>query len=62
MQDICKLDEHCIWSGIVYSDQNGKNNMNGKRMVQMVRWACWSPLSSTDPYNIGQIWKITCYV
>ena len=31
MQDIWKLDEHCIWSGIVYSDQNGKNNMNGKR-------------------------------
>ena len=30
--------------------------------VQMVRWACWSPLSSTDPNNIGQICKITCYV
>ena len=33
-----------------------------KRMVQMVRRACWSPLSSTDPNNIGQIRKITCYV
>ena len=31
-------------------------------MIQMVRWACWSPLSSTDPNNISQIWKITCYV
>ena len=31
-------------------------------MVQMVRWACWSPLSSTDPNNIGQLWKSTCYV
>ena len=29
---------------------------------QMVRWVCWSPLSSTDPNNIGQRWKITCYV
>ena len=28
----------------------------------MVRWACWSPLSFIDPNNIGQIWKITCYV
>ena len=57
MQDIQKLENHCIWSGIVYSDRNGKNNMNGKK-VQMVRWACWSPLSSTDPNNIGQIWKL----
>ena len=24
----------------------------------MVRWACWSPLSSTDPNIIDQIWKI----
>ena len=23
MQDIWKLDKHCIWSGIVYSDHNG---------------------------------------
>ena len=23
----------------------------------MVRWACWSPLSSTDPNNIGQAMK-----
>ena len=93
MQDIWKLEKHCIWSGIVYSDRTGKNNMetllyweqkeqvrllkcirtvcclanfvyslfNGK-MVQMVRWACWSPLSSTDPSNIGQTRKITCYV
>ena len=61
MQDIWKLEKYCIWSGIVYSDRNGKNNMNGKK-VRMVRWACWSPLSSTDLNNIGQIWKITCYV
>ena len=27
MQDIWKLEKHCIWSGIVYSDRNGKNNM-----------------------------------
>ena len=27
MQDIWKLEKHCIWSGIVDSDQNGKNNM-----------------------------------
>ena len=45
------------FAGIVYSDRNGKNNMNGKK-VQMVRWACWSPLSSTDPNNIGQICKL----
>ena len=93
MQDIWKLEKHCIWSGIVYSDRTGKKQhgdfyigskrsksdylsvfrtvcclanfvyslFNGKR-VQMVRWACWSPLSSTDPNNISQIWKITCYV
>ena len=31
--------------------------------VQMVRWACWSPLSSTDPSNSGPTMKkITCYV
>ena len=24
MQDIQKLGKHCIWSGIVYSDRNGK--------------------------------------
>ena len=23
MQDIWKLEKHCIWSGIVYSDHNG---------------------------------------
>ena len=23
----------------------------------MVRWACWYPLSSTDPNNIGQMGK-----
>ena len=61
MQGIQKLEKHYIWSGIVYSDWNGKNNMNGK-MVQMVRWVCWSPLSSTDPNKIGQTRKITCYV
>ena len=27
MQDIWKLEKRCIWSGIVYSDRNGKNNM-----------------------------------
>ena len=93
MQDLWKLEEkHCIWSGIVYFDRNGKTTwrllhwkkkeqvrllkciqtvcylanfvyslFNGK-MVQMVRRACWHQLSSTDPNNIGQIWKITCYV
>ena len=45
----------CCLANFVYSLFNGKK-------VQMVRWACWSPLSSTDPNNIGQIWKITCYV
>ena len=25
MQDIQELEKHCIWSGIVYSDQNRKN-------------------------------------
>ena len=24
----------------------------------MVRWACWYPLSSTDPNNISQIVKL----
>ena len=92
MQDIGKLEKHCIWSGIVYSDRNGRKQHGDfymgsersksdylsvfrtvcdlanfvysllKRMIQMVRWACWSPLSSTDPNNIGQTWKITCYV
>ena len=28
----------------------------------MVRWVCWYPLSSTDPNNINQTGKITCYV
>ena len=23
MQDIWKLEKHCVWSGIVYSDPNG---------------------------------------
>ena len=23
MQDIWKLEKHCLWSGIVYSDHNG---------------------------------------
>ena len=27
MQDIWNLEKHCIWSGIVYSDQIGKNNI-----------------------------------
>ena len=40
----------CCLANFVYSLFNGK-------IVQMVRWACWSPLSSTDPNNIGQIWK-----
>ena len=34
MQDIWKLGKDCIWSGIVYSDWHGKNNMNGERF----RW------------------------
>ena len=46
----------CIWTvcclaNFVYSLFNGK-------MVQMVRRACWYPLSSTDPNNTGHIWKI----
>ena len=24
MQDIRTLEKHCVWSGIVYSDRNGK--------------------------------------
>ena len=91
MQDIWKLEKHCIWSRIVYSDLQWYNiwrllHWKQKqqvrllkciwtvcclanivhslltRMVQMVRWVCWYPLSSTDPNNIGQTWKITCYV
>ena len=27
MQDIWTLEKYCIWSVIVYPDQNGKNNM-----------------------------------
>ena len=27
MQDSQELGKHCIWLGIVYSDWNGKNNM-----------------------------------
>ena len=27
MQDIQELEKHFTWSGIVYSDRNGKNNM-----------------------------------
>ena len=27
MQDIWKLEKHCIWSGIVSSDRNGKSDM-----------------------------------
>ena len=92
MQDIWTLEKHCIWSGIVYSDLNGKTYgdfyigskrsksdylsvfrtvcclanfvyslFNGK-MVQMVRWTCWSPLSSTDSSNIGQMREITFYI
>ena len=45
----------CCLANFVYSLFNGK-------MVQMVRWTCWSPLSSTDPSNIGQMREITCYV
>ena len=81
MQDIWKLEKHCLWSGIVYSDHNGitsgdfymgsKRSKSDylsvfcylanfvdnllKRKVQLVRRACWYPLSSTDPNNIGQI-------
>ena len=86
MQDIWTLEKHCIWSGIVYSDQKWHKQhgdffmgskrsksdylsvfrtvcclanfvyslFNGKRFRWWV-WACWSPLSSTDPNNIGQI-------
>ena len=27
-----KMEKHCIWSGIVYSDRNGKNNINEKKV------------------------------
>ena len=40
----------CCLANIVYKWFNW-------RKVQMVRWACWYPLSSTDPNNIGQIGK-----
>ena len=84
MQDIWKLEKHCLWSGIVYSEHNGiisgdfymgdKRSKSDylsvfwtvcylvnfvdsllKRKVQLVRRACSDPLSSTDPYNVGQI-------
>ena len=45
----------CCLANFMYSLFNGK-------MVQMVRRACWYPLSSTDPSNISQTRKITCYV
>ena len=45
----------CCLANFVCSLFNGK-------MIQMVRWVCWSPLSSTDPSNIGQMREITCYV
>ena len=41
----------CYWANIVY------NWFNWKKKVQMVRWVCWYPLSSTHPNNIGQIEK-----
>ena len=47
--------------GLFTLTEMAKNNMNGKK-VQMVRWVCWSPLSPTDPNNIGQTRKITYYV
>ena len=39
---------------------NCVDSLSNGEMVQMVRWACWSPLSSTDPSNIGQTRKSTC--
>ena len=50
----------CIWA--VCDLANFVHSLFIGKMVQMVRWACWSPLSSTDPNNISQIWKITCSV
>ena len=65
MQDIWKLKKKkkknfAFGQGLFTLTEMAKQHEWEK--VQMVRWACWSPLSSTDPNNIGQIWQITCYV
>ena len=45
----------CCLANLVY------RLFNGKRFRWGI-WMCWYPLSSTDPNNISQTWKITCYV
>ena len=35
MQDIWKWEKHCIWSGIVYSDHNGKTTYSGQFVAQL---------------------------
>ena len=49
MQDIWKLEKHCIWSGIVYSDHNGKTTwglLHWKqkeqvRLLKCIRTVCY---------------------
>ena len=48
MQDIWTLEKHCVWSGIVYSDRNGKTtwrHFHGKqkelvRLLKCIRTVC----------------------
>ena len=43
MQDIWTLEKHCIWSGIVYSDHNGKTTwrlLHGKQKEQVRLLKC----------------------
>ena len=48
MQDIRTLEKHCVWSGIVYSDRNGKTtwrHFHGKqkeqvRLLKCIRTVC----------------------
>ena len=43
MQDIQTLEKHCVWSGIVYSDHNGKRRwrlLHGKQKEQVRLLKC----------------------
>ena len=51
--EIEKKKNIAFGQGLFTLTEMAKQNEWGK--VQMVRWACWSLLSSTDPNNIGQI-------
>ena len=52
MQDIWKLEKHCLWSGIVYSNHNGITSgdfyMGSKRSksdyLSVFRTVCYSLL------------------